>query len=81
MDIETPFPIEGTITPRENGYSANLDAPSEWLTETEHGDMLQRAVDRAAREHGNDVTVEVMFYSDGHGVCNDYALFDTVSEQ
>jgi hypothetical protein len=72
MDIETPFPVEGTITPEESGFRASLPCASEWLTETEDGtNYLQRAVDRAARKHGNDVEVRVRFtagpFGDGCG--------------
>jgi len=66
-EIETPFPVEGTITPTECGYSANLPCVTEWITETENGDFLQRAVDRAAREYGNGVEVRVRFTSGRFG--------------
>lgn len=74
VDIETPFPVEATITPKEYGYGANLPCASEWLTETEHGDKLQAAVDRARSEYGNETEVEVVFYGDGHGQCKEFSL-------
>lgn len=60
MSIQTPFPVEGTITPTEYGHSAILPCDSVWLTETEDGtDYLQNAVDRAARKYGEGTEVHV----------------------
>ena len=81
LEIETPFPVEGTITPRENGYGASLPCASEWLSETENGDLLQRAVDRAARKYGNGVEVEVTWRDDGHGNANDFEIHGPVEDQ
>jgi|GEM_PF-5691977 len=67
MSIETPFPVEGTITATEYGYSASLPCADEWLSETENGDFLQRAADRAAREYGDGTEVHVRFTSDRFG--------------
>lgn len=64
---EPPFPIEGTITPQENGHRASLDAAYEYLTESERGNWLERAADRAAREYGEGVEVEVTFYATTDG--------------
>lgn len=72
--IETPFPVQGTITPQENGYRASLDAAYEWVSETENGDLLQRAVDCAAWKYGTGTEVHVQFTADGHGVCTDFQL-------
>jgi len=80
MKIETPFPVEGTITPKETGSHASLSCASEWVTQTENGDLLQRAVDRAARKYGNGTKVEVRFTDDGHGVAQDYELLGPVDE-
>jgi hypothetical protein len=80
MSIEVPFPVEGTVTPTDYGYSADLPCASEWLTETENGDLLQRAVDRAAREYGEGVEVRVVFYDDGHGVASNFELRGEASE-
>ena len=81
LDIDTPFPVEGTITPRENGYSASFPCETEWLTETENGDVLQQAVDRAARKYGEDTEVEVVFRDDGHGNANGFDLLGPVESQ
>lgn len=83
MSVETPFPFEGTITPRENGYGANLPCESEWLTETEDGtDYLQAAVDRAARKHGEGVEVRVRFRADRSGVgCGGVMLLGPVDDK
>ena len=78
LEIETPFPVEGTITPRENCFGASLPCASEWLTETENGDILERAVDRAARKYGNGTEVKVTFTDDGHGNANDFDLHGPV---
>lgn len=67
MSVETPFPVEGTVTPKDYGFGASLPCASEWLTETEHGDYLQQAVDRAARKYGEGVEVRVRFTSDKFG--------------
>ena len=81
MDIETPFPVEGTVTPKENGYRASLPCASEWLTETDDGDYLQRAVDRAAREFGDGTEVRVRFTSDRFGdQCGGFDLLGRVDE-
>lgn len=81
MQIETPFPVEGTITPTEYGYSASLPCESEWLTETEHGDYLQQALDRAARKYGEGVEVRVRFTSDSWGDgCGGSTLLGPVEE-
>jgi hypothetical protein len=79
--IETPFPVEGTVTPREDGFGASLPCASEWLSETENGDVLQRAVDRAARKHGNGVEVEVTWYDDGHGNAHGFEIHGPVADQ
>ncbi|ELZ04961.1 hypothetical protein [Natrialba asiatica] len=79
MQVETPFPVEGTITPTDYGYSASLPCASVYLTETEHGDFLQQAVDRAAREYGEGVEVRVRFTADATGLqCGDFELLGSV---
>jgi hypothetical protein len=75
--IHDPWPITGTITPRENGYRASLDAETEWLTEGDSDD-LQAAVDRAAREYGEDVTVEVTFHGVLYDGCSDFDIHGEV---
>lgn len=81
MQIETPFPVEGTVTPTEYGHSSNLPCETEWLTETEHGDFLQQAVDRAAREYGEGTEVRVRFTADRFGEqCGDFELLGPVGE-
>lgn len=80
--IDTPFPVEGTITPTEHGYSASLPCESIWLTETDHGDVLQAAVDRAARKYGEGVEVRVRFDADDWGdQCGYYTLLGPVDEE
>ena len=81
MQVETPFPVEGTITPTDYGHSASLPCASEWLTETEHGDYLQQAVDRAAREYGEGTEVRVRFTSDRFGdQCGGFELLGPVED-
>ena len=80
MDIETPFPVEGTVTPRENGYGASLPCASEWLSETENGDMLEQAVHEAVYEYGRGVEVRVRWTA-RHGICNGYELLGPVPEE
>lgn len=81
-DIDTPFPVVGTITPTDYGYSASLPCASEWLTETDHGDVLQAAVDRAARKYGEGVEVRVRFEADKWGdQCGDYTLLGPVDKE
>lgn len=81
--VETPFPVEGTITPTERGYSANLPCSSLYLTETEDGtDYLQAAVDRAAREYGEGVEVRVRFTSGVSGLgCAGFTLLEPVDDE
>lgn len=78
--VETPFPVEGTITPKENGFRASLPCASEWIRETEHGDKLQQAVDRAARKYGEGTEVRVRFTSRDGMQCTDYELLGPVEE-
>jgi len=79
--VDTPFPVEGTITPTDYGYSASLPCATEWLTETEYGDYLQQAVDRAAREYGEGIEVRVRFTSDGFGdSCGGFTLLGPVGD-
>lgn len=77
--LDTPFPVEGTVTPTDYGHSANLPCASEWLTETEDGDYLQQAVDRAAREYGEGTEVRVRFTADRFGDgCGGFELLGPV---
>ncbi len=80
--IETPFPVEGTVTPTDYGYSADIPCASEYLTETEDNtDYLQAAVDRAARKYGEGVEVRVRFTSDADGLgCGGFELLGPVEE-
>lgn len=79
MSVETPFPVEGTITPNDHGFSASLPCASAWLTETNNGDYLQQAVDRAARKYGEDVEVNVRFTADKFGdTCGGFELLGPV---
>lgn len=83
-EIDTPFPVEGTVTPREGGgFSANLPCASEWVRETEDGtDYLQAAVDRAARKYGDGVEVRVRFTSGMSGLgCSGFELLAPVDEE
>lgn len=76
MGVENPFPITGMVTPREGGsYGARLDAPMEYLTESEDGDYyLLRAADRARGMYGNGVPVEVRFYGEDPGIPTDFEI-------
>ena len=77
MELNSPFPVEGEVTPTEYGISANLPCASEWLTETENGNFLQQAADRAARKYGEGVTVKVR-WSGRHGECSGFKLLGPV---
>lgn len=79
--METPFPVEGTITPDENGYTASVPCETMWLTETENGDVLQQAVDRAAREHGVGTEVGVRFTARGIGGDVSFELLGAVDDE
>ena len=83
MSVESPFPVEGTVTPKESGYSASLPCASEYMTETESGtDYLQAAVDRAAREYGEGVEVRVRFTSGPAGLgCEGFEVLGPVEEE
>ena len=74
-----PWPITGTLTPLENGYRVSLDAETEWLTEGDRDD-LQAAVDRAAREYGERVTVDVTFHGVLYDGCSDFEIHGEVDE-
>jgi hypothetical protein len=81
-EIQTPFPVEATVTPREGGgYSATLPCPDEWMEHTEHGDYVQQAADSAARKHGNQTTVSVRFNSDDGETCSSFEIIGPVDEE
>jgi hypothetical protein len=73
-EVETPFPVEGTLTATESGYTLDLPCATEWLTETETGDYVDKAVQRIALEYGEGIGVRVRWTDDGHGVCNSFEL-------
>lgn len=79
MSVDDPWPIEGTITPHENGHTASLDGSVMNLTEGETN-HLQAAVDRAARQYGEDVEVEVIFRGKLFEGCSSYELLGPVEE-
>jgi len=80
-EIETPFPVEGAITPTKNGYSANVPCASEWLDETKDGDYMQKAADHAARKYGEGISVNVRFTeSRSAEVCGGYELLGPVDD-
>jgi len=72
--LEDPWPIKGTITPRENGYGASLSAATEYLTEGEGEDALQAAVDRARSKYGNGKEVDVEFRGKQYEGCLSWML-------
>lgn len=78
--VDTPFPVKGTITPKDHGFSASIPCASEWLTETETGDYLQRAVDRAARRYGEGTEVQVRFTSRDNLQCTGFTLLGEANE-
>ena len=78
--MENPFPVEGTVTPTEYGHSASLPCAAEWIRETEHGDYLQRAVDRAARKYGEGEEVRVRFTSNDGLQCTSFELLGPVDD-
>lgn len=78
-DFKPDFPMDGTITATDHGWSANIDGSTMVLQESENGDWLQRAADRAAREYGEGVEVEVTFYATGDGWdCGEFRLHGPV---
>jgi hypothetical protein len=82
MQIETPFPVEGTVKATDYGHSSKLPCASEWLTETESGtNYLQAAVDRVARKYGEGVEARVRFTSDSFGDgCGGYTILGRSDE-
>lgn len=64
-DVETPFPIEGELELTEYGLSLSVDAASEWLSESEHGDLVDKAASKIRKRHGEGVTVEVTWFRSG----------------
>lgn len=79
MPPEDPFPVEGTITLRENGFRSSLPCAPEWLTETENGDQLKKAVHEAAYEYDVGQEIHVIWYA-SHGICNSYEIVGPASE-
>jgi len=73
MSVEDPWPIAGTITPKENGYSAKLGEPTEYLTEGDV-DHLQAAVDRARSKYGDGKEVGVVFRGRQFEGCSGWEL-------
>jgi hypothetical protein len=81
MSHSNPFPVEGTIEAKENGYSANLPCSSMYVREGENGtDHLQAAVDRAARRCGEGVEVRVRFTSRTGVGCTGFELLGPAEE-
>lgn len=82
MSVETPFPVEGTITPTDYGYDASLPCVPEYMTETEDGtNYLQAAADAASRAFGEGTEVRVRFTSDDAGmVCGGFELLGPAEE-
>jgi hypothetical protein len=75
MSVQSPFPVEGTIVIKESGYRARFPCATEWLSQTEHGDLLQWAVDRSRAKYGTGVEVRVRFTEDeAHGGAGDFEL-------
>jgi hypothetical protein len=82
MSVQTPFPVEATVTPRESGgYSADFPCHDEWLDHPEHGDYLKQAADRAARKYGNQTTVSVRLKSDDGETCSGFKIIGPVDEE
>jgi len=81
MSHSNPFPAEGTIEAKENGFSANLPCSTMYVREGEDGtDHLQAAVDRASRKYGEGVEVRVRFTSRTGVGCTGYELLGPVKE-
>lgn len=77
MNIETPFPVEGTITVRENGARFSFPCAVEWMRETGQGNpnYLKQAENAVAREFGFATTVRVRFTANRSGeACGGYEL-------
>ncbi|MDF9748401.1 hypothetical protein [Natrinema salsiterrestre] len=64
-DVETPFPIKGELELTEYGLSLSVDAASEWLSESEHGNLVDKAASEIRKRHGEGVTVEVTWFRSG----------------
>lgn len=73
MAVDDPWPIAGTITPKQNGYGAKLGEPTEYLTEGDV-DHLQAAVDRARSKYGNGKEVGVVFRGHQFEGCSGWEL-------
>lgn len=80
MNVNTPFPVEGTIEATEYGFSADIPCDSMWLRETENVDILQRAVDRVARKYRGGYEVEVRFTEESLGDI-DFEIIDSEEDQ
>ena len=67
---ETPFPFEVTVEwPDSEDTRQIVSSPhgTEWLTETEQGDVLQQATDRAAIQYDTEGPVRIRFDADRWG--------------
>jgi hypothetical protein len=66
MQIETPFPVEGTVKVRsESHVSFELPCESEWLDEHESGDILERVRREVETHHRTGKQATFIAYEDG----------------
>lgn len=66
MDIDTPYPIEGTVKyESENVTGWLLPCPSEWLSEHEAGDIKKQIRNEMQVHHEPGVKAEFIVYESG----------------
>lgn len=75
VSVDSPFPVEGTVTATNYGLSVTLPCDRAWVRETEHGDFVKRAAAKAEQEYGEGTEVRVRFTADRSGdQCGDFEL-------
>jgi len=73
MDIEDPFPIEGTIRYTEQTIGGpTVSCGTEWLTEHETGNLLKQARREIMDDYEPPVEVDIIFRVNGN-----YEILDT----
>lgn len=76
--IETPFPVDGTITPTETGFQIDVPCSLAWLIHADAGEytnVMDQAAEAAAATFGTDNPVRVRFVADAAGdQCGGYEL-------
>lgn len=65
MDIETPYPVKGTVFIREKSTGWSLPCESEWLSEVEGGSIMDKIDNEMRVHHDPKKGAEFIAHGDG----------------